>query len=224
MSTAPNPLVHAFAQLQSATTDDARNSAAGLVYTLAHPQLTRRCTALMGRLAPGHYFAGEDMASAALVSVLLDPVRARSCVSTTEDGILTFLQRVARFDVQDLHEVRVARERRAAGLSTEWVELGAAELVHRAVTSTRPDDDDALWHAYARAVRRLPPSQRRLWQLCVEQELPMAEVADDVGVDRSTVWRNVRAAAARLREQLEPFHRARQLRPAFCAIVPTPRR
>lgn len=222
MSTASNQLVHAFAQLHSATTEDARGKAAGRVYTLAHPLLSRRCASQLDCLGAGHLLSGEDAASAALISVVLNPARARACRSTTVDGILTFLQRVSRYDVLDLHEIRVARERRKAGLPTRRVHLDAAEHLHVEQPSAVTGGDDAMWDAYAVAVRGLPDSQQRAWVLCVEHELPMAKVAAEFGLHRTAVWRQVEAARARIRVQLEAFHHASRER-APRAVVGAPR-
>ena len=224
MSVPPLALAHAFAQLRSATTDAARLHAAGCVYVLAHPHLTRRCTAMLHRMAPGHYLAGEDLASGALVSVVLEPSRAQACHSTTAAGILTFIHRVAYYDLQDDRDVRVASARRARGLPTEHVNIDEAALVPSPHPISASLTDPAFSRAYARAIRRLTPSQQRAWTMCVEQELPMAEVAVHFGVDRSTVWRHVRAAAARLRAHLEPVVPLRQPRPVRPAQRHTPQR
>ena len=224
MSTPPIALAHAFAQLLSATSEAARSDAAGRVYALAHPHLTRRCTATLARLAPGHYLTGEDLASSALISIVLTPARARACRSSTAAGILTFAHRVAADDLRDDREVRVARLRRAAGLPTEWVSLDAAMLVPNLNPASPTPSDPALYDAYTRAVRHLTPIQQRAWMLCVEQELPMAEVARLVGIDRSTVWRHVKAAAARLRVLLQPAIAARQQRHVPVAVRPTRQR
>ena len=223
MSTPPPlALAYAFAQLQSATTDVARLEAAGRVYVLAHPHLARRCTALLERLAPGHYLAGEDLASSALLSVVLEPTRAQACRSSTAAGILTFIHRVAYYDLQDVREVRDASARRAARLPMARMDLEAAAEVPAPLAWTPTRSDSAFMRAYEVALRCLTPSQQRAWTCCVEQEIPMVEVAEHFGVDRSTVWRHVRAAAVRLRQLLEPF-RPRRRAPRPCALPQAPR-
>jgi len=204
MSTPDTALVRAFATLQAtATSAAARSEAAGTVYTLAHPMLTRRCDAMLAAVAPAHWMAGEDLASATLLRIVLRPEQAQGCRSTTVDGILAFLRRAAFFDLLDTREARAERELGARGLFTAREDAAVLALQTNAPV-TDSAVDDGSWRSYRLAVRRLPPIEQRAWVLCVEQELPMAEVARHVGLDRTTVWRHVQAAAARLRTALEP--------------------
>lgn len=204
MSTPDTTLVRAFAALQSpATTNATRSKAVGTVYTLAHPPLTRRCDALIAAVAPAHWMAGEDLASATLLRLVTRPELAQACRSTTVDGILAFLRRAAFYHLLDTREARAEREIGVRGLFTERVDE-AVLMLQPNVPVSDSSVGAACWHRYRLAVRKLPSTEQRVWVLCVEQEQPMAEVARNLGLDRTTVWRQVRAAAVRLREALEP--------------------
>jgi len=221
MSTSDTALVHAFAALKSATTDTARSHAAGTFYVIAHPRLTRRCAAMLERVAPADWLSGEDLASAALMRVVLHPTQAQACTSATADGILAFLRLVAYRDMQDTREARATRNRRACGLLTVHVDEAMLALQPSVQASEPSDDDEAFWPSYTQAVQQLHGSQQRAWILCVEQDTPMSEAARHLGVDRTTVWRQLYSAAAHLRVSLLPLLLARRPH-APQAILPPP--
>jgi DNA-directed RNA polymerase specialized sigma24 family protein len=212
MSSAPPALAPAFALLRSAITPSARSAASGEVYSLAHQPLTRRCTAMIRRLAPAHWLTGEDLASSTLIRVVIEPALAHACSSSTSEEILRFLHRVAFHQLRSHHEVRVAHARWKAGLPTVWVGLEAAAHEPHAIPDDPSDADAAFWSAYREVVRHLPLQQQRAWALCVEHELPMMEVAHHLGIDRTTVWRHTRAAAASLQAALSPLLASRRWR------------
>ena len=225
MSNPDTTLVRAFAALQSpVTTNATRSTAIGTVYTLAHPPLTRRCDALIAALAPAHWMAGEDLASATLLRLVTRPELAQACRSTTVDGILAFLRRAAFYHLLDTREARAEREIGVRGLFTERMDE-AVLMLQPNVPVTDSAVEAAFWQRYRLAVRKLPSTEQRAWVLCVEQEQPMAEVARHLGLDRTTVWRQVRAAAVRLREALEPeFSRGYRHDSRLVAVEAPPRR
>lgn len=216
MSIAHSALIPAVATLQSAAaTPEARAQAAGTAYTVVLPLLTRHCEELLAAVAPAHWMAGEDLASATLLRFVLDVAQSRACRSNSVAGILAFLRRAAFYDLLDTREARAERETGVRGLLTARLDDSAlAMLTCEPDASESCDADDAFWRRYRLAVQHLPPAEQRVWILCIEQELPMAEVARYLGVNRTTVWRQVQAAASRLRAGLKselPAWRRRSL-------------
>lgn len=222
MSTTNQPLARAFAQLQRATTTLTRSRAAGLVYTHAHQALAQRCCVMLSCIAPTHWDTGEDLASAALLTLLRHPDRAQACTNTTADGILAFLRAIAFYDLLDARDVRAQRTH---DVRTERLSPALLRTLASAPAGAESEcSNSAFWTAYICALRTLPPMQQRMWILVVEQEMPMADAALVLGVNRTTVWRQVQAATARLRVLLEPAlaarSQARRVAPAPRPVAP----
>jgi len=194
------------------------------MYALAHPPLTRRCTALLERVASGRGATGEDLASDALTRLLFHPTVGRRVRPTSDVSLLAFLQRVAWCDYLDGRELRAARE---LGIATERLDPAALSSLPAALASTSSVAPDAFWPTYRLALTQLPDVEQRAWCLCVEQEVPVAEVATALGLHRTTMWRHVQSAAAHLRlnpalHELNALRTRRSTEVAAPAPVPAP--
>jgi DNA-directed RNA polymerase specialized sigma24 family protein len=206
-------LVDAFHALQHATNDVARRSAAGRVYIAAHPALTRRCDSLLQRCSNGSWMSGEDLASDALLHVVLDRSRPGECRLKTATGILAFLRSVAYHDLLDERDQRAQRDK---GITT--MSLHSALTMPPAVEpSVQSENVDAFWVTYESALSHLSADVRRAWTSVIEQETPITTAATELGLHRATVWRHLRRAAAQLRvdmagiEEMRSQHRARDV-------------
>jgi len=128
--------------------------------------------------------AGPANAPDLLQDTLLSALRAYPSVRDASN-LRSWLLSVAHSRVVD--DVR-RRQRRP--------EVVTDDLPHDAVAD--PTIDDELWTR----VRRLPEKQRHAVVLRFVGDLPYADIADLVGCSEPAARQNVRAALARLREEL----------------------
>lgn len=201
------PLLPALRRVQQAPTRAQRQAAAWAFYAVATPLLTHRCAAVIHRYAPLHWQAPEDLAADTLLSVVAVPERTRACHATTPEGVLAWLRGAAYRGLRGTPEARACRalQLRVVPLTDGIGDHLPVPVVARATHATRTFRRD-----YDDAVRWLRPLDQRVWITHVEQEIPAAEVAQDLGQTASAVRRRVQRVAAILRQQLAahtPPHR-----------------
>jgi len=113
------------------------------------------------------------------------------------------------------------------GIATERLDPAALASLPATLASTSSVAPDAFWPAYRLALTQLSDVEQRAWCLCVEQEVPVAEVATALGLHRTTMWRHVQSAAAHLRlnpalHELNALRTRRSTEVAAPAPVPAP--
>jgi len=193
------PLLPALQRVQQATTRTQRHDAVGVFYSLALPLLTHRCGALLRRYAPMHWQSAEDLAGDTLLPLVLVPHRSRACRAATSDGVLSWLRGAA---YRQLRSTREARACRSEGIRVVPMPAGVTDHVAWAPAQRATHATPAFRRDYAHAIRRLHPLDQRVWIMHVEQEIPVAEIARDLGQTANAVRRRLQRIALELRVPL----------------------
>ena len=196
------PLLPALRRVQQAPTRAERQDAAWAFYAIATPLLTHRCAAVIQRYAPLHWQAPEDLAADTLLSVVAVPERTRACRATTPEGVLAWLRGAAYRGLRSTPEARACR---ALELRVVPLTDGMAEHLPMPAVARSTPSMPTFRRAYDDAVRRLRPLDQRVWITHVEQEIPAAEVAQDLGQTAHAVRGRVQRVAAILRQQLAAY-------------------
>ncbi len=193
------PLLPALQRVQKATTRTQRNDAVGVFYAVAHPLLTHRLVALLRRYAPMHWQSAEDLAGDTLLPLVLVPHRTRTCRAATPEGVLSWLRGSA---YRQLRSTREARACRSEGIRVVPMPAGVTDHVAWAPAQRATHATPAFRRDYAHAIRRLHPLDQRVWIMHVEQEIPVVEIARDLGQTPNAVRRRVQRIALELRAPL----------------------
>ena len=203
MSKHPIQIAAMIAALRSAKTPSAERTATAAVSVTVLPPFTAVCEKLLRRTQLPTFKTGEELAVDTLHDAL-PALRRGACPSLNNAGLLRWLSTAAHRRLIDAYRTRCG---------TSYADIvDVLEAVHAgnrwwAVGGEYDEEVQAFPHAYADAVAALPAHLRAVWQLIVEQDVPVIEVAAELGVDRTTVWRRVNAARALLASQLASFAR-----------------
>ena len=204
MSNTASRLATLLSALTSARTPNATKYAQGALYQMVLPTHIRTCELVIQRTHGGVWQSAEDLAQDTLVDALPHLQRG-VCPNLAGDGLLRWLATVAQrrlhdasrrqHGVQDRETAQVLRDTHACN----------SQGVMNSTVNEHTQRRDSLMHEYQIALAELPLKRVAAWQLVIEQELPMLEAADALGVHRATLHRHLTAARTHLAGRLQHF-------------------
>jgi RNA polymerase sigma-70 factor, ECF subfamily len=144
--------------------------------------------------------AAEDVAQTAFVRLWEGRLRWRH--ETTPRGLLFRIVRNLALN-----------ERRHAGVKAAWHERTALSVDDGGVPQSDEVEADQLRGAAVRAIARLSPRRREVFELARFHGLSHREIAEALGISPQTVANQMSAALTELRDRLAPFLDAAPLAP-----------